>query len=282
MTLPQIKNKFLEELKALYPATEIESFFQLLLEDQFGIKRINMALNPELQKQQWNAQPFEEALVQLLQERPIQYILGKTEFAGMTFCVDESVLIPRPETEELVRWIADSARELSSPEILDIGTGSGCIPIALAKMLPDAKIQALDVSAAALATARKNAQRLKARVNFFKHDILSPRNLGQNYTVMVSNPPYVRKSEMVLMRGNVARYEPEGALFVSDEDPLQFYRRIGEHGLVSLNRGGLLFFEINECLANKTVELLSEMGYSDVKVRKDIYDKDRMIRAVKK
>ena len=282
MTLSQIKNNFLKELKGLYPVTEIETFFQLVLEDQLGIRRIDLALNPELHQQDWNTQPFDEAVEELLREKPIQYILGKTEFAGMTFWVDESVLIPRPETEELVRWIADSAKELSSPEILDIGTGSGCIPITLAKMLPESRVEALDISASALNTARKNARRLKARVKFFEHDILGPSSLGHSYDIMASNPPYVRKSEMHAMRSNVVRHEPGVALFVTDEDPLQFYRRIGEHGRVSLKKGGLLFFEINEYLGDKTVALLSEMGYSDVTLKKDIYNKDRMIRAVKK
>lgn len=282
MTLPQIKDHFFKELEHLYPETEIESFMQLILEHHFGIRRIDLALNPELKTRSWNAEPFKKAVRELLDEKPIQYIIGSAEFAGMSFSVNESVLIPRPETEELVKWVADSAKEIRSPEILDIGTGSGCIPIALAKCLPASKVQALDISKYALDTARKNAERLKADVMFFEQDILSQARLKETYDIIVSNPPYVRKSETSKMRKNVVRFEPELALFVSDHDPLEFFRRIGEHGLISLKPGGMLFFEINEFLGDKTVRLLSDQGYSDILLKKDIYDKDRMIRAVKK
>ena len=272
----------MERLSGLYPDTEIESFFYLILEQRFGIRRIDLALRPELRTQHRNTEEFKTFIDELSRHRPIQYIIGETEFAGMTFCVDESVLIPRPETEELVNWALEVAGPLPSPRILDIGTGSGCIPVTLAKKLPGAQVHALDVSPSALRTARKNAERLEAEVKFFEHDILSPADLEHSYDIFISNPPYVRKSEKELMRDNVLKHEPEIALFVCDEDPLLFYRRIAEHAILSLKSGGHVFFEVNESLAQQTAELLREGPFENIEIRKDIYDRERMIRAVKK
>jgi release factor glutamine methyltransferase len=282
MTLPQIKELFFERLQGLYPETEIESLFYLILEHHLGIKRIDLALRPELRTQVQDTDDFEKSLDQLARHRPIQYIMGQTEFAGMTFKVDESVLIPRPETEELVHWITETALHLTSPRILDIGTGSGCIPISLSKRIQGAEVHALDISPMALEIARDNARRLQAEVRFFQHDILGPEELDLSYDVLVSNPPYVRKSEKGMMRDNVLKHEPELALFVDDEDPLLFYRRISEHALRSVESGGYLFFEINEALADRTIALLADGPFTDIEVKKDIYGKDRMIRAVKK
>ena len=282
MTLPQIKELFLERLSGLYPETEIESFFYLILEDRLGIRRIDLALRPELMTQSREPDAFYTALEELALFRPIQYILGRTEFAGLTFHVDESVLIPRPETEELVNWVLEVARRMPSPRILDIGTGSGCIPVTLAKKLPGAQVHALDISESALLTARKNAERLQAEVRFFRHDILSGEDLELSYDIIISNPPYVRKSEKELMRDNVLKHEPEIALFVSDEDPLLFYRRIVEHAKLSLKSGGHLFFEVNEELAGQTAKLLRVGPFESIEIRKDIYGKQRMIGAVKK
>lgn len=282
MTLPEIKELFLERLGGLYPDTEIESFFYLILEHRLGMRRIDLALRPETRVQPQLRDELNTMLVDLARHRPIQYILGQTEFAGMTFRVDESVLIPRPETEELVNWVLEVARHKSSPRILDIGTGSGCIPITLAVNLPNAEVQALDISATALETARKNAERLKAEVKFFQHDILGPADLEGGYDIMVSNPPYVRRSEKELMRDNVLKHEPAIALFVDNEDPLLFYRRIAEHAVRSLKSGGHVFFEINEALAENTAELLRMGPFANIQIREDIYGKERMISAVKK
>lgn len=288
MTLPEIKDRFMNELAHLYPDAEITSFFHLILEHHFDIKRIDLSLRPELRSQDWDRVPFDKALTDLLRERPIQYILGQAEFAGMSFVVNESVLIPRPETEELVNWVIESAKGLSSPRILDLGTGSGCIPVTLSRKIPGAEVHALDVSAAALETARLNAERLNAEVRFFEADVLMRNSLKEMfdiedaYTIMVSNPPYVRRQEKDKMRGNVIKHEPEIALFVPDDDPLLFYRRIAEHTLQSLKSGGFIFFEINEELAESTRALLSDHNFEDIQIRKDIYGKDRMIRALKK
>ena len=282
MTLPEIKNLYLQKLDHLYPETEILTFFHLLLERHFGTRKVDLALEPELKRKQWPEEIFLGALNELLKERPIQYILGTSEFMGLSFKVNENVLIPRPETEELVKWILDSCNDKVPLKILDIGTGSGCIPVSLALNLPDAEIHGLDISEKALDLARDNARRLGAPVHFFKKDVLNAENLADHYHVMVSNPPYVRLSEKTEMRGNVLRHEPDLALFVPDEDPLLFYKKIALLGRDALIRNGMLFFEINENLAEPTEEILTKLSYHNIEIRKDIYGKNRMIRAFKK
>lgn len=282
MTLPEIKNLFLQKLDTLYPETEILSFFYLLLEHHFGTKKIDLALEPELMRKEWPEKRFSEALHQLLEERPIQYVVGHAEFAGLKFKVNENVLIPRPETEELVAWMLETIDRSQPLRILDIGTGSGCIPITLSLQIPSAEIHAVDISEKALELARENAQRLGAEVRFFNLDILTVESLAENYDVIVSNPPYVRLSEKNQMRGNVLKHEPDLALYVGDEDPLLFYRKIAALGKGALTENGMFFFEINENLAEPTGEALSNLNYQSIEVRKDIYGKNRMIRAIKK
>jgi release factor glutamine methyltransferase len=282
MTLPEIKNLFLQKLETLYPETEILSFFYLLLEHHFGTKKIDLALEPELMRKEWPEKRFSEALHQLLEEIPIQYVVGYAEFAGLKFKVNENALIPRPETEELVAWMLESIDKSQPLRILDIGTGSGCIPITLSLQIPSAEIHAVDVSEKALELARENAQRLGAEVRFFNLDILTVESLAENYDVIVSNPPYVRLSEKNEMRGNVLKHEPDLALYVRDEDPLLFYKKIAVLGKGALTENGMLFFEINENLAEPTSEALSNLSYESIEVRKDIYGKNRMIRAIKK
>lgn len=282
MTLPEIKNLFLQKLDTLYPETEILSFFYLLLEHHFGTKKIDLALEPELMRKEWPEKRFSEALHQLLEERPIQYVVGHAEFAGLKFKVNENVLIPRPETEELVAWMLETIDRSQPLRILDIGTGSGCIPITLSLQIPSAEIHAVDISEKALELARENAQRLGAEVRFFNLDILTVKSLAENYDVIVSNPPYVRLSEKNEMRGNVLKHEPDLALYVRDEDPLLFYRKIAALGKGALTENGMFFFEINENLAEPTGEALSNLNYQSIEVRKDIYGKNRMIRAIKK
>ncbi len=282
MTLPEIRSLFLQKLNHLYPETEILSFFHLLLEHHFGTRKVDLALDPELMRKEWPEDVFLEALRELEQERPIQYIIGSTEFAGMTFRIDENVLIPRPETEELVTWILETADDKPPLRILDIGTGSGCIPISLALKLPEAEIHALDISEGALELARENARSLGAHVNFFELDILTAQDIADHYDLIISNPPYVRLSEKNEMRGNVLKHEPDLALFVNDDDPLLFYRKIASLSKESLNENGMLFFEINENLSEQTCKILSDLNFRDIEVRKDIYGKNRMIRAFKK
>lgn len=281
MDIKSVKTLFHETLKPYYPEQEINSFFHLLTEYYLNKSRLELALEPELNLNHKESDLFLDALRGLEKEYPIQYIIGHTEFMGMRFKVNKNVLIPRPETEELIHWVFESASKLTNPSILDIGTGSGCIPVSLSKKLPDAKIDALDISEEALQIARENAAKNKAGIHFIHSDVLNLKNLSQSYDIIVSNPPYVRKSEKTEMKKNVLKYEPDLALFVEDEDPLIFYRKIGELALSSLNKSGYLFFEINQYLAQELIKLLEDMGYKSIELKKDIFGSDRMIKALK-
>ncbi|MCA0932329.1 peptide chain release factor N(5)-glutamine methyltransferase [Lutimonas saemankumensis] len=282
MHIKSIKNLFHHKLKTYYPAREINSFFHMLTENYLNKSRLELALEPELKLDQKDSDIFLDALAKLEEEYPIQYIIGHTEFMGMRFKVNYNVLIPRPETEELIHWILESTIKNKKLYILDIGTGSGCIPISLSKQLPDAKIDAIDISKEALKIAAENALENEVRINFEHDNVLGLNKLSRSYDIIVSNPPYVRKSEKTKMRNNVLKYEPELALFVEDEDPLIFYRKIGELACSSLKRSGYLFFEINQYLAEDVIKLLEAMGFESVELKKDIYGSDRMIRALKK
>jgi len=226
------------------------------------------------------------ALELLKQQKPIQYIIGETEFYGLPFKVNESVLIPRPETEELVEWVLKHADSNESINILDIGTGSGCIAISLAKNLPNAKVYALDVSAKALKTAKKNADLNEVNVEFIEVDILKNGDgvLGADvkFDIIVSNPPYVREQEKDMMKPNVLENEPHLALFVKDENPLLFYEAITKYASKNLARVGQLFFEINEYLGSDMITLLQDNNFRNIESKQDIFKKDRMIKGVKR
>lgn len=217
-------------------------------------------------------------------EIPIQYLLGKTSFYGLDFEVNENVLIPRPETEELVDWILESQKskaESRKLKILDIGTGSGCIAVSLAKNLSDAKVFAIDVSEKALATAKKNAEINAVEITFISQNILETQDLGQKFDIIVSNPPYVRHLEKEEIKKNVLDNEPHLALFVEDNDALIFYRKIAELAQKNLSSSGQLYFEINQYLGKEMIELLETMNFKNVELRKDIYGNDRMTRSTK-
>lgn len=263
-----------QELAGAYPPEEAEAVALRLLGHYPGIDRAALYLDPEAETEE--NPDLSAAVRELTTGRPLQYVLGETEFYGRSLKVNESVLIPRPETEELVRWIAQEHRN-ASPRIIDIGTGSGAIAIALAAELPAAEVSALDISPEALETARENAERNEVRVSFLQCDILREKPAGK-FDVIVSNPPYVRESEKTEMRRNVLDHEPGRALFVPDSDPLLFYREIAAWGREALNDGGTLYFEINEAFGPETGELLSALGYGHVEVRKDLFGKDRMAR----
>ncbi|MDB2336620.1 peptide chain release factor N(5)-glutamine methyltransferase, partial [Flavobacteriaceae bacterium] len=222
----------------------------------------------------------------LEQEIPIQYILGKTEFYGFPFILNEHVLIPRPETEELISSILENVLKTRSfhtnanekqLKILDIGTGSGCIPISLKKSLPFAEITAIDVSNEALTIAKKNAVLNKVDINLTQQDILNTTSLNQLYDVIVSNPPYVRESEKKEIKNNVLNNEPHMALFVEDNNPLVFYNKIAELAKNHLTKNGTLFFEINQYLGKETVELIKLKGFNKIQLKKDIFGRDRII-----
>ena len=215
--------------------------------------------------------------------RPVQYIIGKTEFCGEEFSVREGVLIPRPETEELVMWTRDEAKEFPSPRILDLCTGSGCIAIALKKLIPAAMVTAVDLSIEALSIAQENATKLNADVRFLADDVLkgSPQLQNEQFDIIVSNPPYIPISEREAMHINVTKHEPEMALFVEDSDPLIFYREIAHIAQERLSKGGALLFEIHELLADETLQMLHNKGF-EAELRHDFLNKPRMICCHKK
>lgn len=277
MNLQELKQYFGRELDQHYPITEWETFYQWLVEERLGLDRMGINLQRELQVAEEDLGYFERAIRRLQAHEPIQYILGYTEFYGLKLQVNSHTLIARPETEDLVNWIGNDWRGKDGC-ILDLGTGSGCIALALAKELPQMTVAGLDRSAAALMVARANASNLELKVDFFEADIRTV-SLVRKYDVLVSNPPYVRELERAHMKPNVLEHEPELALFVSNEDPLFFYRYLGQLGLQSLAPNGALYLEINEYLGKETVSLLRELGYQQVELRPDLFGKDRMIKA---
>lgn len=282
MLLSHLKIQFIEQLKDDYPATEIESFFHILTEEYLGITRLDAALNRDFEVSEEQKAWFEHAVLRLKDHEPIQHITGREEFYGMKFRVSKHVLIPRPETEELVEWIvADFEKEDRKLRILDIGTGSGCIAISLGKVLKNSEVTALDISDEALQLAKTNAEENKVAVNFEKMDILVTETLAGKFDVIVSNPPYVRELEKEDMHKNVLNHEPEKALYVKDENPLIFYKKIAGLATDSLEPGGCLYFEINQYLAEETKELVESFGF-DTGLKKDIFGNFRMLKAVKK
>lgn len=278
MLLREIKNIYHLELDAIYPKDEVDSFFYLAIEHYLDLERFILAINPNLVVTKNDEQPLFETLSQLRLQKPIQYILGTTHFMDLEFKVNENVLIPRPETEELVRWIIDKFKCKNSEfRILDIGTGSGCIAISLAKNLKKAEVFGLDISDKALEVAKENAALNDVEVEFIQADILKTKILEQKFDIIVSNPPYVRMLEKININPNVVDHEPELALFVNDNDPLIYYRKITEFAKANLKQGGCLYFEINQYLGNETKSLL-ETEFSDVKLRKDLFGNDRMLK----
>ena len=282
MTIKHYRDQFIQELTPLYDAGEAESFFYLILEAKHQLKRIDIALQPELVLPVSELETWNSILEQLKREIPIQYILGTTHFYGLEFKVNENVLIPRPETEELVDWIIKSQKSEvrnKKVKILDIGTGSGCIAISLAKNLSNAEVFALDVSEKALATAQKNAELNQVQVQFICQSILETEDLGQQFDVIVSNPPYVRNLEKQEIKKNVLDNEPHLALFVADDDALIFYRKIAQLAVKNLSQTGQLYFEINQYLGKEMLDLLQEMDFKNSELRQDIYGNDRMTRS---
>lgn len=279
MTISELKNQYTLKLSSLYPSEEALSFFYLLAQAHLNMSKIDIALNYNHILNENNLVYFQNALTQLKKEIPIQYIIGNTEFYGLQFKVNENVLIPRPETEELVDWILNSVNKNEKIKILDIGTGSGCIAISLAKHLPNAEVFAIDVSEKALKTAKTNAETNKVTVNFLETNILETSSLNKFFNVIVSNPPYVREQEKQEIKPNVLENEPHLALFVEDNDALIFYNKIADLAKNSLLKNGLLFFEINQYLGNETVELIQNKNFKNIELKKDFYQNDRMIKA---
>ena len=281
-TLKELKGIFITSISELYPLEEIQSFFYLLTKKYLGLSRIEVTLNYEKKVSDEQFFKFEEAIQRLIKFEPIQYIIGEEEFYGLPFLVNKDVLIPRPETEELVNWIVSDNKGLNnSLSVLDIGTGSGCIAISLAYNLPKAVINALDVSKSALKVAKQNSKLNNVTINFQQIDVLNCNKLTETYDVVVSNPPYVREKEKLEIESNVLKHEPATALFVRDNDPLLFYRKIAELCKVYLKPRGLIYFEINEYLSEELIIMLKSKGFNDIVLRKDIFGKDRMLKCRK-
>ena len=286
------RRHYASELEKIYGSNEANALVMIVLEHYFGIDRVKMALEPELRLSESELLTLHFAVKELLKNKPIQYVIGETEFCGMRFFVEDGVLIPRPETEELVRDIVNhqgvtrlGASRLARNDnrsLLDIGTGSGCIAISLAKLLKDSVVTAVDVSEKALEIAKKNAEANGVDVRFVLDDILNPRNpelTGNQYDIIVSNPPYVCESEKAEMRANVLDYEPSAALFVSDNDPLIFYRKILEFAQKTLKSNGQVWFEINEKFGEEMTNLCLDKGFKNVEIIKDFRGKDRFLKA---
>jgi release factor glutamine methyltransferase len=299
MNIKSLKTYFFTELQTIQEDSEIESFFFILTEFLHNLKRIDVSLHPDFEVSESDLEKWNTIISELKNEKPIQYITGEAWFYGLRFEVNEITLIPRPETEELVEWIVESQKSKVKSQkskveylniqksnnltILDIGTGSGCIPIALKKEIPSSFVSAIDISEKALEMARKNALDNQVEVNFIHQDILTSQHLNIStsqhllFDIIVSNPPYVRNLEKQEIKRNVLDYEPHLALFVDDSDALLFYRKIAQLALKSLAPNGKLFFEINQYLGEETLELLTKLGFKNIELRKDFVGNDRMI-----
>jgi release factor glutamine methyltransferase len=299
MTLKNFRTYFTDTLQEIYLKTEIDTFFFLLIEEKLNLQRVDTVMQPDFLIADANLSELKIILKRLQKEEPIQYILGNTEFYGLPFKVNKNTLIPRPETEELVEWIIKEVTELQnnkvaklgmyetstmnkekSISIIDIGTGTGCIPISLAKNLNNVKISAIDVSSEALIVAQQNATLNNVDISFLEMDILETKELPQKYNLIVSNPPYVRELEKVEISNNVLENEPHLALFVEDDNPLIFYSKIADLAKIHLKKEGLLFFEINQYLGKETVAMLKHKGFNSIKLKKDLFGNDRMVKAI--
>ncbi|MDM1502935.1 peptide chain release factor N(5)-glutamine methyltransferase [Myroides marinus] len=279
MQIKYYQTCFKDMLTPIYDSTEAEQLFLIALEEIEAKTRIDLMMNPNLETTKTVV--WESVLDELVKEKPIQYIFGNAYFYGLTFTVNEHTLIPRSETEELVEWIINSVDQSKPIRILDIGTGSGCIGITLANELPLARVTLMDVSVGALETAKNNAIKNDVSVETILQDVLALDTLKDKYDIIVSNPPYVRNLEKVEIKNNVLDYEPHLALFVEDNDPLIFYRKIAQLANDNLQEGGILFYEINQYLGEETKALFESHSFVDVELRKDMLGNDRMIKAIK-
>jgi len=279
VTLIQFRQEFYSQLEAIYPETEIAGIYGLLLEEYMGITRVEAALRAQEVLTGSELNLLQRALERLLKQEPIQYILGKTSFYGLSIKVNSATLIPRPETEELVSWILnDFEKTKNKIKAVDIGTGSGCIALALKKNLTQSEITAIDVSSEALEVVKQNAKELELPLDVLQLDILKNSLPIGDLDFMVSNPPYVCETEKLQMRSNVLEFEPSLALFVDDSDPLIFYRRILQVANKAVKERGSVYFEINERFSEETIKMAKEIGWHTIQVKKDIFGRDRMMR----
>ncbi len=268
-----------QSLSDIYPEAEAAAIAKSILLDTFRFSQTELYIGKDTEFDAKDYGRLQDILSRLRRQEPLQYIMGETVFRGLTLSVNPSVLIPRPETAELVDWIASDHQADAPLRILDVGTGSGCISISLAKALPNAQVSAWDISNDALQTAKENAKANGVNIAFQQVDVLGHDYPQAELDVLVSNPPYIAEQERKDMDANVLDWEPGIALFVPDEDPLIFYRRIADIGLTLLKTGGSLYFEINQAYGKETVGMLQEKGYRNVILRKDLSGNDRMIKA---
>ena len=276
-----IVNEIRDALRGYYPDSEALSLAKMLLVEAFGFSTLELYGGKDKEISGNRLRDLHEMLSRLQKNEPIQYILGKETFCGLIFEVDTHVLIPRPETRELVEWIVADYELLPACRILDVGTGSGCISISLAKFIPGASVESWDISEGALEVARRNCALNGGEVLLRQQDVLLAQPEPACFDVIVSNPTYITESEKADMEANVLDWEPATALFVPDADPLLFYRKIAELGTVMLKEGGSLYFEINRAYGNETVQMLEGLGYKQIQLRKDDWGNDRMIKAVR-
>ncbi len=280
MTHKEFSSYLANNLKNHYPPREIEGFRRMILEQVVNISYIKMVNNPDTKIPNNLLKRIENIINELKNHKPIQYILGSTEFYGIYLELSHHVLIPRPETEELVHWIIKDTQN-PSIRMLDIGTGSGCIALALKKHVTQSIVDATDYSAAILKIAKKNAKKNMLDIHFFEMDILSHPSIDKKYSLIVSNPPYVTESEKKDMQHNILKYEPEEALFVPNNNPMLYYYAIAEFAQKHLHAGGRLYLEINESFPEEVCKLLKQHHFTDIIVKKDIHEKNRMVKAVK-
>ena len=274
-----IAKQISEGLSGYYTAGEVSALTRIIATELLGVSQMAFYLKDNITLTAEQEALLDNAIERLKKQEPIQYILGYSDFCGLRFKVTPATLIPRPETSELVEWIASEAAGRES--ILDIGTGSGCIAVSLAHKMPQSKVTAWDISNDALAVAAENSKANGCVVTFEQVDILAYEPTGEQFDIIVSNPPYIKENEKEAMHSNVLDWEPHTALFVPNNDPLLFYRTIAEKGLTLLKPGGSLYFEINRAHGKDTVDMLAALGYTSIELRKDFADNDRMIRAVK-
>ena len=268
-----------DALKGYYPDSEALALAKMLLVEVFGFSTLELYGGKDKEFSGKHRSVLNEMIRRLQKNEPIQYIIGIEYFFGLTFEVNPNVLIPRPETQELVSWIIEDYQSDESIRILDIGTGSGCIPISLAKQLSKVEVESWDISEGALEVASRNCERNGVKVLLRQKDVLKATPEGNLYDVIVSNPPYITNKEKVEMESNVLDWEPSLALFVPDEDPLLFYRKIAQLGCDMLKEGGSLYFEINRAYGKETILMLKELGYARIELKKDSWGNDRMIKA---
>ena len=279
MSLHDTKQALKQKMSHKFEAIELNSLLAILIEHLTGWNQVNQAVNKDKELTPIQLTTLNTYTDELIAGKPIQYIIGKSWFMGEEYLVNENVLIPRPETEELVEWIVEYASIINKPlKIIDIGTGSGCIVIALKKSLPTCALTGLDISSAALIVAKENGEQLNAQVEWIQEDILMSASLPDTYDIMVSNPPYIPIRELADMQEQVKDYEPNIALFVLNEDPLVFYKAIARLGKQCLSINGQLFFEIHFDQGKNILALLDEMGYH-AELRQDMFGKNRMVRA---